>query len=285
MCYLTSFACFLALSWPQVAEASKFKNKTRPSGSAELENGALGLIELENMKSGAPCMTTAALHSISPLPAACVKFSQNCAIMWDYEVSWPCYINTWAAMKEGFVDCCLGGRHADGTCQTLANEAFASHESTPFPQGATAAFCQVISDLQDTHDDWGKDNATAGTSLVQARSTQDLAETIAKRIWAARERVPELFMHFTAGALVLASGVSMQTAALATLSSAISSHLSGCLGLQRAYARAGVKPVHCQKAWGSWSACHQTRTEHISRHRQYGGHACSALQTQDQACR
>eukprot|EP00931_Biecheleriopsis_adriatica_P001965 TRINITY_DN10254_c0_g1_i1.p1 TRINITY_DN10254_c0_g1~~TRINITY_DN10254_c0_g1_i1.p1 ORF type:complete len:255 (-),score=39.02 TRINITY_DN10254_c0_g1_i1:117-806(-) len=169
--------------------------------------------------------------SIAPLPNDCIIFGKRCGIQWDYKTSWPCWLDTWASMKEGFINCCLAGWHTNTTCESLADEAFASHDDTSFPAGAGRAFCAEMRSLEEAHRSWSKDK---GNSLIQVdqKSKQQqlrvIVETMAQRILAAREKAALMFQHFAAGAVLLAGGISSQKAALALISSALTRHLAGC---------------------------------------------------------
>eukprot|EP00441_Pelagodinium_beii_P035306 CAMPEP_0197634922 /NCGR_PEP_ID=MMETSP1338-20131121/10880_1 /TAXON_ID=43686 ORGANISM="Pelagodinium beii, Strain RCC1491" /NCGR_SAMPLE_ID=MMETSP1338 /ASSEMBLY_ACC=CAM_ASM_000754 /LENGTH=140 /DNA_ID=CAMNT_0043206877 /DNA_START=287 /DNA_END=709 /DNA_ORIENTATION=+ len=134
-------------------------------------------------------------------------------------------------MKEGFIDCCLAGWHANTTCESIADEVFANYGDAAFPAGADSAFCKEMYSLQKAHTSWWKITDTSLTQVGQkSRKQQQLVvvETIAQRILAARGEAALMFQHFAAGAVMLASGISSQTTALALISSAITKHLSGC---------------------------------------------------------
>jgi len=177
----------------------------------------------------ASCVSDAATRdAISPLHEGCIKFSTSCGIHWNYSTSWPCFLNTWASMKEGFTNCCLSGGHEDSTCKSLANEAFSKHMNTTFPEAAapdSPAFCTEIEYLRKTHFAWHLDSASS--VLVEA-NRGNLLQTIAHRIVAARDLAPKMYEHFAAGALVLATGLNRHSAAVAVVASALSTHLEGC---------------------------------------------------------
>jgi len=178
----------------------------------------------------ASCAADAATRdAISPLHEGCIKFSKSCGIPWNYSTSWPCFLNTWASMKEGFTNCCLSGGHEDSTCKSLAREAFSQHMDTPFPEVAapdSPAFCTEIEYLRKTHFAWRHDShdSASSTELVEG----SLLQTIAHRIVAARDLAPKMYEHFAAGALVLATGLNRHSTAVAVVASALSTHLEGC---------------------------------------------------------
>eukprot|EP00440_Ansanella_granifera_P005976 gb/GFBE01006482.1/.p1 GENE.gb/GFBE01006482.1/~~gb/GFBE01006482.1/.p1 ORF type:complete len:229 (+),score=19.38 gb/GFBE01006482.1/:1-687(+) len=213
-----SFACCLML----VAQATA----TTPQAACP------SLMQLSHGTTLASCEdSNATRDSIAPLPAKCGAFGRLCGIDWDYSTSWPCWLDTWASLKEGFIGCCLAGWHTNRTCESLAEEAFAKHDANNFPAGAGTEFCTEIHNLANAHTSWLRD---AGASLTQMDQTwkqnQDalIVQTIAQRILAARENAASMFQHFAAGAVMLASGLSSKSTALALISSALARHLRGC---------------------------------------------------------